>query len=407
MSQEIALFKKAELVQNLDDLMSLANVLVKSGLLPTTVNTPEKAAAIILKGRELGMPVMESMALINVIQGKPTIAPQGMLALAYRTGQLEELDIKDDGFTCTVTMTRKGRKPHSESFSMDDAANLGLAVKDNWKKQPKTMRKWRAIAACARVVFPDVIGGMYTPEEMGANVAITDDGDVVWEDDKAVEILNRKDDFDQRPANDAVEAEATQVEPEQPVQRTDGVLEYQIVQEDQGEVLYVKVGNDWKVADASVGPLNDKSRAKIAALFKNDYEMTNHLKKHFAKATPAALTWEELAALFAWKRDGKASPKFYQDKIEVKHDARAETAKMYGLTGELSKEQAQFVDSLMLLSSPLVLLNVIKTRGWTMEQNLEDLTNLAVLLANGTLEFNTADFWTVVDSVLAPEVESE
>ena len=50
---------------------------------------------------------------------------------------------------------------------MATAAQLGLADKDNWRKQPKVMRKWRAVAACARVVFSDVITGLYTPEEMG------------------------------------------------------------------------------------------------------------------------------------------------------------------------------------------------------------------------------------------------
>ena len=30
------------------------------------------------------------------------------------------------------------------------------------------MYRWRAVAACARTVFPDVILGVYTPDEMGA-----------------------------------------------------------------------------------------------------------------------------------------------------------------------------------------------------------------------------------------------
>ena len=39
------------------------------------------------------------------------------------------------------------------------------------------MYRWRAISACARVVFPDVITGIYTPDEMGAEVNL--DGEVV------------------------------------------------------------------------------------------------------------------------------------------------------------------------------------------------------------------------------------
>jgi hypothetical protein len=38
------------------------------------------------------------------------------------------------------------------------------------------MLQWRAIGACSRIVFPDVIMKLYTPDEMGADVTITEDG---------------------------------------------------------------------------------------------------------------------------------------------------------------------------------------------------------------------------------------
>lgn len=158
-----------------------AEVLVKTGFLPQSIKTPEQAMAIILTGRELGIGAMAALNTINVIQGKPTISPQLMLALINRTGELEEFSVADDGQACTVTMKRRGRKPHAETFSMKDAAlmkttegygenkkTISLSEKYNWRQMPAIMRKWRAVAACARIVFPDVILGMYTPEEMGA-----------------------------------------------------------------------------------------------------------------------------------------------------------------------------------------------------------------------------------------------
>ena len=113
-----------DLIQSLDDLLKVAGMLHKSGLLPGGVRTPEAAAAIILKGREIGMPAMESFALINVIAGKPTIAPQGMLALIYRSRQLDNIIIADDGQGCIVTMQRKGHEPHTERFDVDDAKRM-------------------------------------------------------------------------------------------------------------------------------------------------------------------------------------------------------------------------------------------------------------------------------------------
>ncbi len=167
-----------------------AGILLKSGFLPQSIKTPEAALAIILTGRELGIGTMQAFNTINIIAGKPTTSPQLMLALINRTKELENLSITDDGQACAVTMTRKGRKPHTETFSMKDAASMktteyiggekktiSLSEKYNWKQMPAVMRKWRAVAACARVVFPDVILGLYTPEEMGA--AVSEEGDVI------------------------------------------------------------------------------------------------------------------------------------------------------------------------------------------------------------------------------------
>jgi hypothetical protein len=153
-----------------------AQSLVKTGFLPQAIKTPEQALAIILTGRELGIPAMAALNTINVIQGKPTVSPQLMLALIERSGQLEDIkvDVTDKG--ASVTMKRKGRTSHTEHFGQTEAQSMGLLGKDNYKKQAGVMYKWRAVAACARTVFPDVILGLYTPEEMGAEVSVSDDG---------------------------------------------------------------------------------------------------------------------------------------------------------------------------------------------------------------------------------------
>jgi hypothetical protein len=153
-----------------------AQSLVKTGFLPTAIKTPEQALAIILTGRELGIAAMAALNTINVIQGKPTVSPQLMLALIERSGQLDDIKVETSDKGASVTMKRKGRTPHTEHFGQSQAQAMGLLGKDNYKKQAGVMYKWRAVAACARTVFPDVILGLYTPEEMGAEVSVSDDG---------------------------------------------------------------------------------------------------------------------------------------------------------------------------------------------------------------------------------------
>lgn len=143
-----------------------ADILIKSGFLPRAVDTPEKAIAIMMMSEAIDIMPIIGLQMINVISGKPTVSPQLMLGLVNRSGQLEDMKITDDGTTCTVTLKRTGRTAYTARFSMDDAKKMGLYGKDNWNKQPAVMRQWRAVSAACRVVFPDIIMGMYLTEEL-------------------------------------------------------------------------------------------------------------------------------------------------------------------------------------------------------------------------------------------------
>ncbi len=154
----------------------MAGILLKSGFLPRAIRTEEQVITILIKGCELGIPPMEALTGIVVIDGKPAVSPQLMLSLINRSGELRDIAIDSDDQHCTVTMTRRGRRPHTETFTLADARRMGLASRENWMKQPRVMLRWRAVSACARIVFPDVISGLYTLEEMDAAVAVDDDG---------------------------------------------------------------------------------------------------------------------------------------------------------------------------------------------------------------------------------------
>src|SRR5579864_7640321 len=172
--------------QRFDTMKRMAGILLRSGFLPRAVTTEEKVLAILIKGYELGLPPMDALVGIGVIEGKPAVSPQLMIALINRSGQLKDLVIEGDDKKCAVTMTRRGRKPHTETFTIDDARRMkskdgdgnviSLADKYNWRQMPAVMLRWRAVSACARIVFPDVISGLYTAEEMGVDVTLDDEG---------------------------------------------------------------------------------------------------------------------------------------------------------------------------------------------------------------------------------------
>lgn len=145
-------------------------MLVKTGFLPASIKTPEQAVAIMLTGRELGVAPMQSLRGINVIKGTPTVKPELMLALCVQ---------RVPGFTysfgrCTnesaefICKRSERSEDYHSVFTMDDAKRAGLVSNQNWQQYPANMLRWRAVGNALHIVCPDVLVGIYTPDELGA-----------------------------------------------------------------------------------------------------------------------------------------------------------------------------------------------------------------------------------------------
>jgi hypothetical protein len=147
---------------------------LQSGFLPNHVKTMAQAITIAWKGHELGIPPLQAFSSITVINGKPCLSSELMLALIYSRVKGAKVTFKTppekQSQECTIEMQRPGGDPQVFRFSMDDAKRAGLLGKPNsaWEKYAQSMLRARAISAGARAVFPDAIMGCYTPEEMGA-----------------------------------------------------------------------------------------------------------------------------------------------------------------------------------------------------------------------------------------------
>lgn len=157
----------------------VASEMIKSGFLPRALNTPEKVITVIMTGRELNVPMMEALRGIHVIDNKPALSPQLMLAMINRSGVLEDLQIDSQTTYCKVTMKRKERSVYTAHFGVEEAKAMNLLWKDNYKKQAPNMFKWRAISAAARVVCPDIIGGLYTTEEVQSHTDMEEQMSVI------------------------------------------------------------------------------------------------------------------------------------------------------------------------------------------------------------------------------------
>lgn len=149
-----------------------AEVIVRSGMAPRGVNTPEKVLAIALKGRELSIPPMQALSHIHIVEGKPTLSAELMMALVQRAGHKIRV-IETDSEKCVLEGIRADdpEYPQHFSFTVEEAKQAGLLGKNVWKSYRPAMLRSRPISALCRVVFADVLmGASYTPEELGAEV---------------------------------------------------------------------------------------------------------------------------------------------------------------------------------------------------------------------------------------------
>jgi hypothetical protein len=162
-------------------MISWGQTALKSGMLPESIRTPEAAAIIILKGRELGLSFMTAMAHIHVIKGKPSMSAELMQAMARKNVPgLKIVIIESSSEKAIVKFLRPetGSEWFTLTFSMDDARKAELLSNPSWKKYPRAMLWSRAIAAGLRTICPEALMGIsYTPEELGAHV--NEQGDVI------------------------------------------------------------------------------------------------------------------------------------------------------------------------------------------------------------------------------------
>lgn len=170
-------------VNNVQDAMSLATMIAKSQLAPKAfANKPEDTLVAMMMGNEIGLNPMQSIQNIAVINGRPSIWGDAMLALVQnhpKFGSIEET-FDPSTMTATCTVVRKGGKPHTQTYSQEDAKKAGLWGKQGpWQQHPKRMIQMRARGFALRNQFADALLGLITAEEAQDYPMDTHTGEII------------------------------------------------------------------------------------------------------------------------------------------------------------------------------------------------------------------------------------
>jgi len=163
--------------KNLTEAMALADMMAKSTIVPKDyIDKPGNCFIAMQWGFELGLPVLQAMQNIAIINGRPTLWGDAVLAIVRSAvdtagnrvleGISETLD--EGTMTATCSVKRRGSsKPCVRTFSLAEATKAGLIAKGGtWAAYPKRMLQMRARSWALRDEFTDVLRGMPIAEEV-------------------------------------------------------------------------------------------------------------------------------------------------------------------------------------------------------------------------------------------------
>lgn len=154
---------------SMSEAMQMAEMLSSSQMVPKNYqNKPQDTLVAMMMGAELGLNPIQALQNIAVINGKPSIYGDAMLALVQNHqafgGIKEHYD--EQSMTATCTVWRKGGEKHTVTFSKADAEKAGLWGKAGpWTQYPKRMQTFRARGFALRDQFADALAGLISREE--------------------------------------------------------------------------------------------------------------------------------------------------------------------------------------------------------------------------------------------------
>lgn len=153
----------------------LGNMFHKSGIMG--VATPGDGAVVALTCMCEGITPLEFAKTYHIINGRPSMRAD-MMHAKFRAsgGRVTWINMGDDGKAAEATFEYDGQSAVIK-YTIEDAKNVVGDKLDkpdsNWKKDRGAMLRARLITKAIRILAPELIAGVYTPEELEDSQAVS------------------------------------------------------------------------------------------------------------------------------------------------------------------------------------------------------------------------------------------
>lgn len=184
--QTLAMNTRGVSLRSLDDVWRLAQWIAESPFSTKSLHDPKSIAVAIMAGMPLGLDPFTSVQGISVINGKPALYGDTLLAVCQNSGRFDHQRFEEcyegqngtDEYAAVCKVARVGGNQIARSFSVAQATRAGLWGKSGpWTQYPARMLQMRARAFALRDTFADVLHGMGMVEEIRDYESIGGTGD--------------------------------------------------------------------------------------------------------------------------------------------------------------------------------------------------------------------------------------
>lgn len=149
---------------NFFELVQAGSQMVKTGFLPDHIRTGEQFAAIVLTGREMGIPPMRAIRSLMIVKGNVVEKADSQLARFKEAGGRAEFEVLDDT-RAVLRLTHPNGDTHVETWTVEDSRKAGLTG-GNHSKFPRAMIRSRCITAALKSLGWAGAVGNYDPDEL-------------------------------------------------------------------------------------------------------------------------------------------------------------------------------------------------------------------------------------------------
>lgn len=145
---------------------AIGDAFAKGGLVGC--KTPGQGKMLALTCLLDGITPLEFVRTYHLVDGKPTMRADAMLGKFRQAGgKVAWKNLADDGKEAVAEFTFEGQS-QVVRYTIEDAKRAGLVKeKSGWDKDPGAMLRARLASKAVRIMAPEIVAGVYTPEELG------------------------------------------------------------------------------------------------------------------------------------------------------------------------------------------------------------------------------------------------